>query len=307
VKIEDFYKQNNNLFCSLNWLAFQENYGREVIHFSNCAGIKLDMPFGRWGVWVQKGPQKLSKELIKEFKNSGADFVRVEPAQLSKEEINEYNLAYLNHWSLLCGQKSPKATQILNISESEEDILAKMKSKTRYNIRLSQKKGVTVLINDDEDILYELLSQTAKRQKDYSPHPKEYYTKLIKDLSKNDVAHIFVAYNDKLEPIAAILVSFYGSVATYLHGGFSEKSKNLMAPYLCHYEAIKYAKQHGCEYYDFWGVAETDDRNDPWVGITRFKQGFGGKKIVFPGTYDYINSKFWYNTLTLISRIRKVL
>jgi lipid II:glycine glycyltransferase (peptidoglycan interpeptide bridge formation enzyme) len=55
-----------------------------------------------------------------------------------------------------------------------------------------------------------------------------------------------------------------------------------------------------------WGVAENDNKNDPWVGITRFKQGFGGEKIIFPGSFDYINSKFWYNTLTLLARVRKV-
>ena len=301
------YKKENNIFQSLNWLAFQENYGRKVVHFCDCSGIELELPFSRKAIWIQKSPNKISKKLLSEFKKVDVDFVRFEPETISKKEIDKHGLKIVKDNSLLGGQKSPKATQIIDISGSEDEILSGMKSKTRYNIRLSSRKGVTVKIMDDEDILYDLLSETAKRQRGYNLHPKKYYTKLIKDLSKNDVAKIFVAYDKDLNPIAAILISFFGEVATYLHGGFSNKDKNLMSPFLCHMEAVKYAKEHGCKYYDMWGVAETDNLTDPWAGITRFKQGFGGEKIVFPGSYDYISSKFWYNILTLLSRVRKVL
>lgn len=307
MKANILYKNENNVFGSLNWLAFQENYGRKTFHFSDCSGIELQLPFGRKAIWIQKAPEKISKILINEFKKTDADFIRIEPLKICKSDINNYKLKYVSEKSLLSGQKSPKATQVIDISKNDDDILAAMKPKTRYNARLAERKGVTVLPIDDEDILFDLLSETAKRQKGYNTHPKQYYTKLIKDLAKNDVAKIFVAYDKDLNPISAILVSFFGEVATYLHGGFSDKHRNLMAPFLCHLTAISYAKKRGCKYYDMWGVAETDDPNDPWAGITRFKQGFGGEKIIFPGSFDYINSKFWYNTLTLLSRVRKVL
>ncbi|MDD3481095.1 MAG: peptidoglycan bridge formation glycyltransferase FemA/FemB family protein [Patescibacteria group bacterium] len=307
MKKDLLFKKENNLFQSLNWLAFQENYGREVVHFSNCSGISFDLPLGRKGIWIQKGPDKITKALLSEFRKASADFVRIEPKEICQSDIKDYKLRYVSEKSLLCGQKSPKATQIIDITGEEDEIQGAMKSKTRYNIRLAGKKGVTVQVTDDEDILCNLLSETAKRQKGYSPHPKEYYTKLVKDLARNDVAHIFVAYNKDLNPIAAILVSFFGEVATYLHGGFSDKDRNLMAPFLCQMEAIRYAKKKGCRYYDMWGVAETDNPSDPWAGITRFKEGFGGEKIVFPGAYDYVLNNFWYNTLTLLSKIKKVI
>jgi lipid II:glycine glycyltransferase (peptidoglycan interpeptide bridge formation enzyme) len=79
-----------------------------------------------------------------------------------------------------------------------------------------------------------------------------------------------------------------------------------MAPYLCQWEAIKYAKEKGCTLYDFWGVAETDDPADPWSGITRFKEGFGGEKVIFAGGYDMILDKLWYNCLSLLARIRRL-
>lgn len=304
---ELLYKKENNLFQSLNWAAFQENYGRKIVHFKDFLGVEAELSFGKSFVWVQKAPLRISNF---EFRISNLSnkviFVRIEPKSITDKDIKKYNLKKVTHNSLLAGQKSPKKTSVLDISKTEEEILANMKSKTRYNIKLATKKGVTVKMMDDEDILYDLLEKTAKRQKEYNPHPKSYYTKMIKDLSCNDVAKIFVAYTENSEPVAAILISFFGEVATYLHGGFSDKHRNLMAPYLCHMEAIKYAKEKSCKYYDFWGIAETESEDDPWLGITRFKRSFGGEDVEFDGAYDLVISNFWYNLLTVMARVRRI-
>lgn len=303
----ELYKKENNLFQSLNWLAFQEEYGRKLVYFKNATGIVLNLPLGKKFIWVQKGPINISN-LKPQTSNlpRGTVFIRIEPENISEKDKEGYTIKKVTGTSLMGGQKSPTATRVLDISRREEEIMAQMKPKTRYNIRLAAKKGVEVKMLDSEDILYDLLVQTAKRDKGYSPHEKPYYTKMIKDLAKNDVAHIFVA-EFRGEFLAAIMVSFFGEVATYLHGGFNESRRNLMAPYLCQWEAIKYAKRKGCKYYDFWGIAESSDANDPWAGITRFKEGFGGEKVVFPGSYDIVLNKFWYNLLTFIARVRKVL
>lgn len=312
---DKLYKKENNLFQSLNWLAFQEEYGRQVVNLGDCSGIVFDLPFGKKFVWIQKGPVLISNfEFLparspkaKEGQISnlpkGAIFIRLEPSVLTETEIKKARLRLVTKNSLLSGQASPKATRVLDISKTEEEILAQMKPKTRYNIRLAEKKGVKVKRLDSEDILYDLLTKTATRDKGYSPHEKPYYTKMIKDLAKNDVAHVFVAEHEG-DFLAAILVSFFGEVSTYLHGGFNEQKRNLMAPYLCQWEAIRYAKSKGCKIYDFWGVAETNDPNDSWAGISRFKEGFGGEKIVFPGSYDLALNSFWYNLLTLLARVR---
>ncbi len=268
------------------------------------AGVLLDLPFGKKFIWAQKSPQKASVLSALKLPQE-AIFLRIEPGEITDREVRKYKLRKVTEGSLLSGQKSPQATRILDISKPETEILAQMKSKTRYNIRLAEKKGVVVKILDNEDILYDLLSKTANRDKGYAPHEKQYYTKMIKDLGRDDVAHIFVA-EYKGEFLAAILVSFYGEVATYLHGGFNDSYRNLMAPYLCQWAAIKYAKSKGCKYYDFWGVAVGDDPRDPWAGITRFKEGFGGEKVVSPGAYDLVLNPFWYNSFTILAKLRKM-
>lgn len=299
------FLKENNLFQSLNWLAFQDNYGRKTEHLGEWAGIKLDLPLGQNFLWVERGPEKVDANFIAEAKKSDATFVRIEPAVLSDAEAKKFSLKPVGKASLLSGQASPKCTRILDLTKTEEELFAQMKPKTRYNIRLAEKKGVVVKKLDNEDILFEMLTATSEKNTGFSPHEKNYYTKLIKDLGKNDLAHIYVAEHEG-DFLAAILVTFYGKVATYLHGGQSDQKKNLMAPYLCQWTAIKEAKERGCAVYDFWGVAESEDPNDSWAGISRFKEGFGGEKIVFPGSYDLVLKPFWYNVLTFGAKLKRM-
>lgn len=317
MKKSILYKKENNLYQSKDWLNFQKDYGRKVFFNKAFSGIFLDLPFGKTAVWAQKGPinllklsgliglnpKKVKKELGLPKKTI---FIRVEPLKVQTKEKKALSLIKVGSGSIFLNQKSPKATQIIDISFSEDKILAQMKPKTRYNIRLAQKKGVNIKRSCDVDILFELLGKTSLRQKNYFTHPKIYYKKLVKNLKKKEIVQVFVAYDNEDTPIAAILVSFFGEVATYLHGGFSDKSRNLMAPYLCHMEAIRYAKSCGCNYYDMWGVAESDNVDDPWAGITRFKEGFGGEKIIFSGSFDYVLDKRWYYLLTSIARMRRL-
>jgi lipid II:glycine glycyltransferase (peptidoglycan interpeptide bridge formation enzyme) len=303
----ELYKQENNLFQSKEWLGFQQSYGRTPVDFGKASGILLGLPFNKKIIWLQKSPLTL-----KNFKSAvtnlpkGTIAVRVEPEKVTEQEISKNGLRKVTTSSLLSGQASPKATRIINISGSEQEILASMKPKTRYNIRLAEKKGVIVRVADNVDTLYELLEKTAARDRGYTPHAKSYYIQMIERFKKDNLGHIFIA-DYKGEPLAAVLVSYYGEVATYLHGGFNDSERNLMAPYLCHWEAIRAAKERGCRFYDMWGVAETDNPSDPWYGISRFKEGFGGERVIFPGSYDLVIDKFWYNILTLAAKIKHVI
>ena len=297
------YQKENNLTQSPTWASFQRGYGRKTEEADGWLGIRLGLSLGFDLVWFPKAPEKMTDAFIAEVGKLDTVFVRVEPSELTETEIKKYAFKKVGPNSLLCGQASPKATWILDLTMTEEDLLAQMKPKTRYNIRLAEKKGVRVKCSDDADVLYEMLTATSGKKTGYFPHEKEYYTKMIEELGKNDSAHIYVAEYQG-DPLAAIMVTHVGKVATYLHGGQSEKDRNLMAPYLCQWTAIKEAKARGCELYDFWGVAESDDPNDPWAGITRFKEGFGGEKVVYPGTYDLVLKPFWYNVLTMAAKIK---
>lgn len=310
---QTIYKENENLFQSEDWRAFQESYGRKTVDLGRVFGVTGDLPLGKKFVWCQKGPQKLSDlepSLLRRDKKpsglpEGTVFVRVEPGAVSEKEEKKHLLKKVRPDSLLSGQVSPATTRILDISAPEEDLLAAMKSKTRYNIRLAAKRGVTVRVSDDERVLCDLLSKTAGRNKGYVPYEEKYYTEMIGSLSGKKIIRVFVAEKDD-KPLAAIVVGFFGRTATYLHGGFDDSERRLMAPYLCHHEAVKYARREGFDYYDMWGVAETDDPRDPWRGITRFKEGFGGQKVVFPGGYDIVIDGFWYNVLTSAARLRRL-
>jgi lipid II:glycine glycyltransferase (peptidoglycan interpeptide bridge formation enzyme) len=297
--MKHLYKKENNIFQSEVWAEFQQKVGRELIDLGGARVARLGLPLGKNFDWAVKSDLELPAK-------TESVFVRFEPENISLADIKKYNLKLVTKNSLLSGQKSPKATRVLDVSKSEEEILGQMKPKTRYNIRLAAKKGVTIEVVDDAEILYDLLQKTSRRDKGYQPHDKEYYQKMVEVLAAKEKGHVFVAKHDN-DFLAAIFVTFYGELAIYLHGGFNEAKRNLMAPYLCQWEAIKYAKKMGCKYYDFWGVAESDDPKDSWAGITRFKEGFGGEKIIFPGTFDYVVSPFWYNILTLMAKIKHLM
>lgn len=302
--MEQLYKKENNLFQSNEWLGFQASLGRKLIFFekNNCQGILVNLPLNKKFIWIQKGPVKADlKELKMVAKKEGALFVRIEPKQkpASGKKVTKN--------SLLSGQKSPESTAVLDITKTEEELLTGMKPKTRYNIRLAEKKGVTVRASQeiaDIDILFKLLHETAQKNKGFHHFPKSHYEKMFLELAPKGLLKLFIAEYEK-EPLCAILISNFGEVTNYLHGGSSEKQKNLMAPYLCQWEAIKDAKANGAKIYDFWGIAATDDPKDDWAGITKFKKGFGVEQIDFVGAYDLPVNNIWYNFLTMLSVIRK--
>lgn len=308
--IEELYKKENNLFQNSSWFEFQESYGRKIVDFGFAKGVKAPLFSGKSFVWIEKGPEKITEkgvvQIREQAKSENVLFVRIEPREIEKKATKE--LVSVLGTSLLSGQKSPKATQILDISKTEDEILAQMKPKTRYNIRLSAKKGITIRQSTDPkdvDVFYDFLLATASKDKGYAPHEKEYYKKMVEILGPKEIVKLFIAkYNS--QALSGILVSFCGDVATYLHGGSSSEHRELMAPHACQWEAIKYAKSKGCMLYDFWGVAETDDPNDPWSGITKFKSGFGGEKVIFPGSFDIPINKSLYYALTGAAKIKRL-
>ncbi len=110
---------------------------------------------------------------------------------------------------------------------------------------------------------------------------------------------LFIAEYKK-KPIAANIVSFFGDTAVYMHGASGADHRNVMAPYLLQWHAIKLGKQVGCKYYDFYGIDEKK-----WPGVTRFKRGFGGRAVNYPGTFDLIFDSSWYNIYKMVRRVRR--
>lgn len=178
----------------------------------------------------------------------------------------------------------PPRTLIVDLRPAEEEILARMKQKTRYNIRLAEKKGVTVRAWDDIASFHKMMLVTGGRD-GFGVHSLEYYKRAYKLLHPRDMCEILVAeYEGK--PLAALFVARHGNRAYYLYGASTDEERNRMPTYLLQWEAMKWAKARGCEEYDLWGVPDEDEatleasfetRRDGLWGVYRFKRGFGGE------------------------------
>lgn len=177
----------------------------------------------------------------------------------------------------------PSRTIVVDISQAEEDILSRMKQKTRYNIRLAQKKGVTVNFTDDTDLVYGILSESAKRDK-FTLHHKSYYQNAYQIFHSNNQCGILISEHDN-QPLSVIMIFIQGTRSWYFYGGSSNIKREYMPSYLIQWEAIRWAKSRGCKSYDLWGVPDFSEdeleksfikySKDLW-GVYRFKRGFGG-------------------------------
>lgn len=182
----------------------------------------------------------------------------------------------------------PVRTIALDIQPEEEVIMAGMKEKWRYNVRLASRKGVEVRVASSLDEVrawYDIMQTTGERD-DFGIHTFEYYRKAWEILSPGSQARLFLAYaHDEL--LAGIFVTHLGYEAIYLYGASSNAQRNLMPNYLLQWEAIRWSRQVGARLYDFWGIPATDDADEAMAGVYRFKSGWGGHTLTFVGNFQY--------------------
>jgi len=184
-------------------------------------------------------------------------------------------------------QVQPVHTIMLDLLKSEDELLKQMHQKTRYNIRLAKKRGVTVIESGNVKEFFKLLKQTTQRQQ-FGAYSIEYFQDILK--LKNTKLYL-AEYQGK--NIAGILCAYYKNTATYLFGASANEYRNVMAPHLLQWRAMLDAKNAGFEIYDFWGAAPKDSKvkqEKSWQGITRFKQGFDLKQPIFKyfGAYEMV-------------------
>ena len=179
----------------------------------------------------------------------------------------------------------------LDLTKTEAELLAKMHPKTRYNIKLAEKKGVKVSLDDSPAcfawFLKLLFEETVVRQ-GFFAHTPEYFKKLWQVLNPAGMAHLLRAYVGE-QTLAVFMVFVFNQKIYYPYGASTRESKAVMAPNLLMWELIRYGKTLGCKSFDMWGaLGPNPDQNDPWYGFHRFKAGYGGQLIEFLGTYDLV-------------------
>ncbi|MFH0773307.1 MAG: peptidoglycan bridge formation glycyltransferase FemA/FemB family protein [bacterium] len=246
------------------------------------------------------------KRLYEFGKNNGLLFIKIEPytpyESNVKFDISNLKLIPSSH------PLFPEWTQTLDISPPEDSLLKKMKPKTRYNIRLADKKGVVVKDMSSEEgyaIFEKLYFETCKRQ-GYQGHTPSYHRTIWESL-KNSQAHVLIAFLGEI-PLAAYELLFFKKRMYYLYGGSSLLYKNVMAPNLLMWEAIKRGKNLGAETFDMWGSLQpTYSITHPWAGFTRFKQGYGTQFTHLAPSYDLVIHPFLYSIYSFVYKLREKL
>jgi len=212
------------------------------------------------------------------------------PAKVTQElrlnfETRNWNLKKSNTNIL------PSDTVFIDLQKDENTLLQEMKSKTRYNVRLSRRRGVRVRKGGLRDlhVWYRLYRETCRRNRLFLHNIEFFRTPLAtgtRDIRSPAEVELLIAEMDN-KPLAAIFCVFSGRMATYLYGSSSSRHRKYMAPYALQWEALKRAQKRGCAIYDMFGVAPQPDPSHPLYGLYRFKTGFGGRLFHRMGCWDY--------------------
>ena len=191
-----------------------------------------------------------------------------------------------------------RSTRVIDLSQPLDLIVAQQKPKWRSNTRLARKHGVQVRLASSLDDLanwYTLLQTTSTRDA-FTVRGEEYYRCFWQStVSSGDTVLLLAEHEGKL--LAGIMVHRFGSEATYLYGASSEEGRNLMPNHLLQAEAMQWARERGATRYDLFGIADTDDPDEPLAGVTRFKAGFGGSTIHYAGTFDRVYHPLLYRVV----------
>jgi lipid II:glycine glycyltransferase (peptidoglycan interpeptide bridge formation enzyme) len=231
------------------------------------------------GKWIVNSEFFL-QEIDSICKKNRAVFLKLEPDTWEEQSPDTWHVTLRTSPHNI----QPPRTITLDIQDSEENILSRMKPKCRYNIRLAEKKGVTVRVWDDIAAFHEMMTVTGGRD-GFGVHSKEYYQRAYELFHSKGTCELLVAeYEGK--PLASLMVFANAKRAWYVYGASNNEERNRMPTYLLQWEAIRWAKARGCDEYDLWGVpdeneetleAQFETRHDGLWGVYRFKRGFGGQ------------------------------
>jgi lipid II:glycine glycyltransferase (peptidoglycan interpeptide bridge formation enzyme) len=247
------------------------------------------------------------EEITKEARQRKAIFVKFEPNERSIMDNEEKITTLIKQFNWVKGKSLfTKYTFQLDISKTEEELLKNMHQKTRYNLRLAEKRGVQIMEDNSEqgfEEYWKLMEETTKRQ-GFFAHSKGYHQKMWQTMIESGQGHLFKAvYEGKT--LTTWMVFILNNTIYYPYGASSNENREVMASNLMMWEVIRYGKKMGCRLFDMWGSLGTSpDPNDPWYGFHRFKQGYGAELVEFLGSFDLVIEPVWYRIYGFMDRLR---
>jgi lipid II:glycine glycyltransferase (peptidoglycan interpeptide bridge formation enzyme) len=199
----------------------------------------------------------------------------------------------------------PRNTLCIDLRPGEDEILAQMKPKGRYNIRVARKHGVTVVRDNSYQGLIDFMriQRCTASRKGMPPMAPGYFRTMLAELVPRGHASLFFAEHRGRRLATALIVTF-GRRVTYLFGGSLLAQRRVMAPSLLHFEIMRKAKASGCEWYDLWGVAPAGQPDHAWQQISEFKRKLGGVEVQFVPTLDYVYDAAAYDQFRLAEHSR---
>ncbi len=293
---------------SWNWGEFQEKMGHKIWRlgiYDNNGGLSsvalvVKVAARRGTFLLVQHNLALSETLLNKLKEiaeeEGCAFIRMAPLLLRNEENKKLFKDLWFHESPMHAS-AYEATWKLDLTPSEEDLLANMRKTTRYLIHQAQKNLDIEIIKSEktEDIaIYNKLNQTVAKHQRFVPFSFEFVKNELAVFAKDNQALLFFG-KYKGEVIASALVIFWSGIGFYHQAALDPKYHKIPVAYLLQWEAIKEAKKRGCKLYDFWGYIDPKVQSKhPWAGPTLFKMGFGGRAYEYVKTQDLaLSKKYW--------------
>jgi len=275
------------------------------------------LPLGLSVAYIPRGPvgngdwQAFWSAVDELCREEHAIFLRIEPEIWEFDEKDFIENALVNFSK--CSQTiQPPRTILVSLAGSEEDILMRMKSKTRYNIRLAERKEVIVNTSTDVHAFHRMMQTTGERDA-FGIHSLAYYQRAFHLFSEQDTCALLIA-EYRGQPLAGLMAFAQSDTAWYFYGASTNKERNRMPTYPLQWEAMRWAKQRGCKVYDMWGVPdlpESDleenflERSDGLWGVYRFKRGFGGEVCRTIGAWDRVYNPLVYKAYKIIADRRR--
>jgi len=309
-----------HLLQTSSWAAFKQAFGWSAVRVraEHCAAQILlrRLPLGLSIAYLPKGPlgtqwQELWPQVDALCRQHHAIFLQVEP-DLFEPLPDEVRTLWLAGFTPEEHTIQPRRTIIVDLTQDEDQLLAAMKQKTRYNIRLAQRHGVQVLTSADLEGFYRMMQTTAQRD-GFALHSADYYRRAFSIFEPQGRAVLLEAVLNQ-KPLAYLMAFLQHERAWYLYGASDDENRNLMPTYLLQWEAMRWAKANGAKTYDLWGIPDEDEavleeqftsRSDSLWGVYRFKRGFGGQVLRSAPAFIWVYKPLLYKAYQMMQTRRR--